>query len=473
MPLAAAKRMKLLKNKWVLLLLVLAAVALVVGFRLRRGPEQKYFSAKAQTSTINDVVQATGTINAVINVQVGSQVSGRIAALFVDFNSKVHKGQLVAEIDPALFQGAVLQARADLQNSKATLASAKADLVKAQATAVQTKADYARTQSLAKEGVMSPQQLDLARANAETAEAAVQAQAATVQQVSAQVQQKQAALSVAETNLKYTMIHAPIDGVVVARNVDVGQTVAASLQAPTLFTIAQDLTKMQVDTQIDESDVGNMKMGQEASFRVDAYPNQTFRGKVAQVRLNPTLVQNVVTYDTVITFDNPQGKLFPGMTAYVSIPVAQAQDVLAVPNSALRFKPDMKPDEMRALLAKYGVSPQGDSARPTRAGAGPATGAARQGVAPGTRGGGASGTGDASKAAATREPRHDYAVIWKLKQDGTLEPVAIRTGITDHTQTEVVQVLKGDLKPGEDLAIGMATVAVKGPSGPGAGVRMR
>jgi HlyD family secretion protein len=468
--------MQLLKNKWVLLLLVVAAVALVVGFRMRRAPEQKYFTAKAQTSTINDVVQATGTINAVINVQVGSQVSGRIAALYVDFNSKVRKGQLVAEIDPALFQGAVLQARADLQNSRATLASAKADLVKAQATAVQTKADFARAQGLAKEGVMSPQQLDLARANAETAQAAVQAADATVQQAAAQGQQKQAALSVADTNLKYTMIHAPIDGVVVARNVDVGQTVAASLQAPTLFTIAQDLTKMQVDTQIDESDVGNMKMGQEASFRVDAYPNQTFHGRVAQVRLNPTLVQNVVTYDTVITFENPQGKLFPGMTAYVSIPVAEAQDVLAVPNSALRFKPDMKPEEMRALLAKYGVTAQSNSGHPTRAGAAESTASNRQGVAPGARGGGApggSGAGNASNGGAEREPRHDYAVIWKLKQDGTLEPVALRTGITDHTQTEVVQVLKGELQAGESLAIGMATSGAKAPSGPGAGVRMR
>jgi HlyD family secretion protein len=455
--------MKLIKNKWVLLLLILVAAGLVVGFRMRRGPEQKFFTAKAQKGTINDVVQATGTINAVINVQVGSQVSGRIAALYVDFNSKVHKGQLIAKIDPALFEGAVLQARADLQNAKASLATAKADLAKAQATAVQTKADYARTVGLTQQGVMSPQQLDLAKANADTAQAAVQAAEATVQQTAAQV---------AQTNLDYTNIHAPIDGVVVARNVDVGQTVAASLQAPTLFTIAQDLTKMQVDTQIDESDVGNMKMGQEATFRVDAYPNQMFKGKVAQVRLNPTLVQNVVTYDTVITFDNPQGKLFPGMTAYVSIPVAQAADVLEVPNSALRFKPDMKPEEMRALLAKYGIKPQGVASTGTQAAAGtPGAGSSRQGVASGTRGGGAAGAG-AAASGAQHEARHDYAVVWKVRQDGSLEPVAIRTGITDHTQTEVAQVLKGELQPGEDLAIGMQA-AVKGPSGPGAGVRMR
>jgi HlyD family secretion protein len=464
--------MRFLKSKWVLLLLVLAAAGLVVGFRMRRGPQQKYFTARAQKGTINDVVQATGTINAVINVQVGSQVSGRIADLYVDFNSKVHKGQLVAKIDPALFQGAVLQARADLQNSKAMLATARADLAKAQATAVQTKADYGRATGLTEQGVMSPQQLDLAKANADTARAAVQAAEATVEQTAAQVSQKQAALTVAQTNLDYTVIHAPIDGVVVARNVDVGQTVAASLQAPTLFTIAQDLTKMQVDTQIDESDVGNMKMGQEATFRVDAYPNQTFRGKVAQVRLNPTLVQNVVTYDTVITFDNPQGKLFPGMTAYVSIPVAQASDVLEVPNSALRFKPGMKPEEMRALLEKYGVQAQGEAGPATeRASAAPAAGAggAREGVAAGTRGGGKPAAG---ANVPPREPRHDYAVVWKLKGDGSLEPVAIRTGITDHTQTAVAQVLKGELQPGEELAIGMQALS-KAPAGPGAGVRMR
>src|SRR5207248_5163478 len=208
--------------------------------------------AKVQRGTINDVVQATGTINAVITVQVGSQVSGTISKLFADFNSRVRQGQVVAQIEPSLFEGALLQAKADLQNSRANLAAANAELEKAKATAVQTRADYQRTVGLSNAGVMSPQQLDLARANADTAAAAVTAAEATVKQAAAQVSLKSAAVGVAQTNLNHTTIHAPINGIVVARNVDVGQTVAASLQAPTLFNIAQDLTKMQVDTQTDE-----------------------------------------------------------------------------------------------------------------------------------------------------------------------------------------------------------------------------
>src|SRR5579872_5544970 len=334
--------MKLLKHKWLLALGLLLIIAVVVGFTYNRAPQSQYFSAKAQRGTINDVVQATGTINAVITVQVGSQVSGTISRLFADFNSHVHQNQVVAQIEPSLFEGALLQAKADLQNARANVAAAQAELQKTKATALQTRADYQRAVGLAREGVMSLQQLDLARANSDTAAAAVTL--------------KSAAMDVAQTNLNHTTIHAPINGIVVARNVDVGQTVAASLQAPTLFNIAQDLTKMQVDTQTDESDVGNIKVGQEATFTVDAYPNQTFRGHVVQIRLNPTIVQNVVTYDTVIAFDNPQMKLFPGMTAYVTVPVATAEDVLSVPNTALRFKPSLSAERIRQLYAQFGIA---------------------------------------------------------------------------------------------------------------------
>ncbi|HEV2117818.1 MAG TPA: efflux RND transporter periplasmic adaptor subunit [Terriglobales bacterium] len=439
--------MNFLKRKWLLGLALLVALAVIVGFTYNRSPQTQYFTAKAQRGTINDVVQATGTINAVITVQVGSQVSGMISKLFVDFNSHVHQGQVVAQIEPSLFEGALLQAKADLQNSRANLAAAQAELEKAKATAVQTKADYQRTVGLAKEGVMSPQQLDLARANADTAAAGVTAAEATVKQSAAQVSLKAAAVDVAQTNLDHTIIHAPINGIVVARNVDVGQTVAASLQAPTLFNIAQDLTKMQVDTQTDESDVGNIKVGQEATFTVDAYPNDTFRGHVVQIRLNPTVVQNVVTYDTVIAFDNPQMKLFPGMTAYVTIPVATAEDVLEVPNTALRFKPALSADKIRQLYAQYGISePHASPAR-----------AADNGDSPKTQGVGLQGP---------RLPRRDVQIIWRLRPDRSIEPVMIRTGITDHTQTAVAEVLKGALQPGDELAIGQEAGA-RGPSGPG------
>jgi HlyD family secretion protein len=465
--------MNFLKRKWVIALALLVLIGVVVGFTLNRNPEPKYFTAKAQRSTINDVVQATGTINAVTTVQVGSQVSGTISKLYADFNSRVRKGQVVAQIEPSLFEGALLQAQADLQNANATLAASKADLIKAQATAVQTKADYQRTQGLAKEGVMSPQQLDLARANADTAQAAVSAAEAQIKQAAAQVSQKKAAVNVAQTNLDHTIIHAPINGIVVARNVDVGQTVAASLQAPTLFNIAQDLTKMQVDTQTDESDVGNIKVGQECTFTVDAYPSETFRGKVVQIRLNPTTVQNVVTYDTVIAFDNPQMKLFPGMTGYVTIPVATAEDVLSIPNTALRFKPDMTPEKLREALQKYGIG-VGKGGAQIGQNAGQTSGhyGSQSGGGAG-QGGAATGAGaNHSDQTQTHTPRRDVGVIWKISTDKNIEPVLVRTGITDHTQTEVKQVLKGSLQPGDQLAIG-TQVATQRPGGPGGPTMIR
>ena len=434
--------MKLIRNKWLLSLTAVGLIVLLAAFTFGHKEQAQYFTAKAQTGTINDVVQATGTINAVTTVQVGSQASGTISKLNADFNSRVHKGEVIAELDPSLFQGALLQAQADLENSRATLASSQADLSKAEAAAAQTKADYVRNQELVKEGIVSAQQFDLAKASADTNNAAVVAAQAQVKQAAAQVNLKAAAVQVAKTNLDHTIIRSPIDGIVVARNVDVGQTVAASLQAPTLFNIAQDLTKMQVDTQTDESDVGNIKVGQESTFTVDAYPNQTFSGKVVQIRLNPTTVQNVVTYDTVIAFDNPQMKLFPGMTAYVNIPVATAQNVLEVPNTALRFKPDLKPEELRAMYEKYGINQPG--------------GAAPSGSASGSK-----TAKGGNPAAAARVPRHDVSVVWKLAADKSLQPVLIRTGITDHTDTEVVELLKGSLQPGEQLVTGSMNITQK------------
>src|SRR5437899_690801 len=343
------------KSKW----LIFAGAAVVAGlfliFGLNRSTQAQHFTAKVERGDIHDVVDATGTINAVILVQVGSQVSGTIAKLNVDFNSRVHKGDIVALIDPALFQGALLQASADLDNAKANVAAAKANLEKAKAASQQTKADYDRAVQLTKDNITSQQQLDLAKANYDSANAAVGAAAANVAQAEAQVSQKAAALTVARTNLNYTVIRSPIDGTVVARNVDVGQTVAASLQAPTVFTIAQDLKKMLVYTKTDESDVGNIKLGKAVTFKVDAFPKDTFRGVVSQVRMNPTTVQNVVTYDTIIEFDNPELKLFPGMTAYVSIPVTTVQNVLKLPNTALRYKPPMAPEEVLALYKRFGI----------------------------------------------------------------------------------------------------------------------
>jgi HlyD family secretion protein len=444
--------MKLTKRRILVILLLLVGLGTFTAFQMRgKGPVQ-YYTAKVESGEIRQVVEATGTINAVITVQVGSQVSGTISALHVDFNSHVKKGQLIAQIDPALFQGALAQAKADLENAKANLAVAVANTAKAKATAVQTKADYERGLGLSQSGVISPQALDLARANAESADAQVLGALAQEQQARAQLEQKRAAVEVAQTNLDYTTIHAPIDGTVVARNVDVGQTVAASLQAPTLFTIAQDLTKMQVYAKTDESDVGQIRPGQKVSFKVDAYPRDTFSGTVSQVRMNSTVVQNVVTYDTIIDFNNPDLRLFPGMTAYVAIPVATAANVMKVPNGALRYKPDLPAEELRALYQQYGI-PEGNTQRTQSA----ATVTGQQkGAKPPDR-----------EAAAPAETQ----VVWKLLPNNGLAPVRIKAGITDHTFTELVQELNGDLKPGDDLVTGLAqgrsSNAAPRPGGPG------
>jgi HlyD family secretion protein len=453
-----------------ILLLLVTGVGIFAAFNLKeRGPAQ-YYTAKVETGEIKQVVEATGTINAVITVQVGSQVSGTISRLYADFNSRVKKGQIIAQIDPPLFQGALLQANADLENAKANLAVAIANTAKARAADVQNKADYERNLGLSRQGVISQQSLDVAKANAESAAAQVSAALAQETQARAQVQQKQAAVEVAQTNLDYTTIHAPIDGTVVARNVDVGQTVAASLQAPTLFTIAQDLTKMQVYAKTDESDVGQIRSGQKVSFKVDAYPRETFTGTVSQVRMNSTVVQNVVTYDTIVDFNNPELKLFPGMTAYVSIPVATAANVLKVPNGALRYKPDLPADEIRALYQKTGI-PEGAGARlqGAKAETAPANGARTQ--APATRKGASSGAANVSSAGGEESQgrRFDTQIVWKLLPDKSIEPVRIKTGITDHTFTEMIQELNGDLKAGDDLATGVAAghAASAPPGGPG------
>lgn len=432
--------MKFIHKKWFIISVLLVAIGALTAFKFQVKKAPQYYTEKVQKGDIQNVVQATGTINAVTTVQVGSQVSGTIQTLNADFNSHVRKGQVIAQIDPSLFKGALLQAKADLADAQANLTAAKANLEKADAAAAQAKLDFDRYTTLAKEGVVPQQQLDTAKATYDSDAAAVSAAKAQVTQAAAQVQQKSAAVQVAQTNLDNTTIKSPIDGTVVARSVDVGQTVAASLQAPTLFTIAQDLTKMQVYVSTDESDVGSIHAGEAANFKVDAFPNQTFYGKVSAVRLNATTVQNVVTYTTVVDFNNPDLKLYPGMTAYVNIPVATATDVVKVPNGALRYKPDLSAPEANALLQKAGISADAGS-RTNKAGK-----------------------------AAQQQPDQQTAVVWKVDAKKSLQPVQIKLGITDHTTTEVAQVLKGALTPGDQVVTGAAASKAAGTSAaPGMG----
>jgi len=418
---------------------ILATVVLFLAFRGRGNESLSYSASAVEQGDIFQVVDATGTINAVTTVQVGSQVSGVISELQADFNSHVAKGDVIARISPALFEGAFAQAKADLENAEANVVVAAANTAKARATQAQTKADYGRNLGLTKQGAVSAQAFDLAKSASDAADAQVAAAEAQELQAKAQVAQKRAAVQIAQTNLDYTTIRAPIDGTVVARTVDVGQTVAASLQAPTLFTIAQDLTKMQVYAKTDESDVGGMKRGQKVTFKVDAYPRETFTGTVSQVRMNSTVVQNVVTYDTIIEFDNPELKLFPGMTAYVTIPVATARKVLKIPNAALRFKPDLSPNELRALYRKAGIPEEGDG-----------SGSSSPAVAPGKT---ASGL------------KSETRIVWKLVSGKTVEPVGIKTGITDHTNTELTQVVHGRLAAGDALITGVAQRSAEKASG--------
>jgi HlyD family secretion protein len=428
-----------INRKWLIIAVVAIAAGVLAVLALNRNGQVQNFTAKIERGDINDVVEATGTINAIITVQVGSQVSGTIAKLFVDFNSRVHKGEVIALIDPALFQGALQQAKADLENSNANLLAAQAALDKANATEVQTKADNDRAIALTKDGVMPQQQLDAAKANYLAAKAGVDGAVAAVAQAKAQVGLKRAAVEVARTNLNYTVIHSPIDGTVVARNVELGQTVAASLQAPTIFTIAQDLRKMWVYTKTDESDVGNIKVGKAVTFKVDAFPKDTFKGVVSQVRMNATTVQSVVTYDTMIEFDNTDLKLFPGMTAYVTIPVATVHNAMKLPNTALRYRPPMSPEELLTTYRQYGIEGGQHESRSTGGSESSVVQAAEQ--AP------------AAPQAAPRAPKADTAVVWKLRSDNTMVPVKVALGITDHAFTEVTSVLKGELNEGDSVVI--------------------
>jgi HlyD family secretion protein len=382
-----------------------------------RGKQNEQFRIeKVDRGNITMTVTATGTVSAVITVQVGSQVSGVISRLYVDFNSRVHRGQLLAELDPTPFQAQVEQRQADV--------------TKARVDAANAKISYDRQRRLVAAGLAPQADLDAAKAGYEGA--------------AAQVQQAVAALSQALTNLKYTKITSPIDGVVVDRQYDVGQTVAASFQAPTLFSIAQDLTKMQVQADVDQSDIGRIAVGQPARFTVDAYPDQEFRGRISQMRLNAGVTQNVVTYPVIIEVPNPEEKLRPKMTANVTIDVANVHDVLRIPNAALRFKPD---------------TTQTGAQQTASAGPGVERTAAQMGErAPGITGAGGAFAGRGGAAARQRP-----LTVWTY-DNKKLTPVSIRTGITDGHYTQVVD---GNLKPGDNIIVGLATSKVEGPGPPG------
>ncbi len=319
----------MIKNKMIVQRYVTLVATLGIILFGCKGDGPAYRTEPVTRGGIEQAVTATGTVNAVTTVQVGTQVSGTIRTLFVDFNSRVKKGQLIAQIDPSTFESQVQQAQANLL-------SAQANLQKAEAALVDAKRTYERNKELFAKNLIPRSDLDTAETNFQTDKAQVEVS-------KAQVEQAKASLDYSRQNLAYTKIISPVDGVVISRNVDVGQTVAASFQTPTLFTIAQDLTKMQIDTNVAESDIGVVKLSQKVEFTVDAYPDTTFEGKVWQIRQAPITVQNVVTYDVVIQVSNKDFKLMPGMTANASIVIQTRPDVLRITNAALRFRFSDKP----------------------------------------------------------------------------------------------------------------------------------
>jgi HlyD family secretion protein len=401
-------------------------IVIIVGwaYARSRSNDPKFTTADVRTGNITASVQATGTINALTTVPVGSYVSGTVEYIFADYNTKVHSGQVLAQLDPAIYEAQVTQARGNLENAQANLVTLAANvqvdeagLEKVLANVKYEQATAKRSQDLYTSGIVSADSNDLtqsslgqAQADVASAQATLDQAKATLTQARTQVTSMQGALKAAETSLKYTTIISPIDGTVVARNVDVGQSVAATLQAPQVFTVAQDLTRMQVYAATDESDTGNIKVGTPVTFQVDAFPTDLFHGRVSTVRLNPTTVQNVVTYNTVIDFSNPDEKLLPGETAYVTIPTGHAQDALLIPNPALTFKPSMTPKALQALYKQYDISKEASSSH---------------------LGG--------------------WQVVWKLAADQKqLIPVAVQVGITDYNNTQLIQ---GDLHQGDVLVI--------------------
>jgi HlyD family secretion protein len=434
------------KRWWVVGGAAVVLIAAAIWLYTRGSGDVQYVTGRVDRGDMEATITATGNCNAVVTVQVGSQVSGNIIALYADFNTKVKKGQLVARIDPAPFQARVDQAKAnrdsanaavataranvtkadaDIANAQANVATQKANLVHAQSAVSDAKVKNDRRVELLKQGIIAQEDantaqatydqavasLDAANAQVNAAQTVVESTRAerTVAQAQldsalASVKQNEAALRQAQLDLDHTSIVAPVDGTVVSRNMDVGQTVAASFQAPVIFQIAQDLTKMQVDTNVDESDVGPVRVGQPANFTVDAYPGNVFHGNVAQIRKAPINVQNVITYDVVVQVANPDLKLFPGMTANVKIVTDHVQNALRVPAAALRFHP----------AQPVSAAKSGQRQRPNAA------------------------------------PSQMQA-IYVPGADGKPQAVRVKLGINDGTH---VQVLEGNLKEGQAVIVG-------------------
>ena len=507
------KALKVGKKTRLAIIVGLVAIAGFAGFAFwsNRASAAEYMTAKVERGNLRNTVTATGVLQAVTTVQVGSQASGTISALYADFNSVVKKGQVIAQLDPSTAQAQVQQARANLENARASLIQARAGVTASRAGTADAQAKVLAAKStiqtqqagvsgaqanlsvlkaerddamsalkqqeaLATAGVISKRDYEVAQTAYKTAHArynqataqlnqamigekmsagAGQAQAdaqlqqsqaqiqqaqAQVQQAEAQVHQAQAALSVAEVNLSHTTITSPIDGIVVSRDINVGQTVAASLSAPTLFTIANDLTKMQVIANIDQADIGLVEQAKTATFGVDAFPGKEFKGTIQQMRLNPQNVQNVVTYNVVLDVDNPEQKLKPGMTANLTITIDERNNVLKVPNAALRFRPQTANAQNRSNGDNNGTQRQSRAQRNADGGQG-------------AQGSQASQDRQDNRLTPASSPvvAGQNRLVWVLGQDGKPQARRVIVGLSDGSATEVVS---GNLQEGDVIIIG-------------------
>lgn len=417
-------------------------IAALYFFVFRSSAEEiKYRTEKISRGDIVVQVRATGTVNPVQTVQVGSQVSGILAKIYVDYNSQVRAGQIIAQIDSTFLAASVKESEANVDRALAQVNEARRGLN--------------RSKELSGKNLISQAEMDAAQTTYETS--------------LAQLKQSQASLDRTRVNLRYSIIRAPIDGVVISREVDVGQTVAASLQAPKLFVIANDLKKMQVEANVDEADIGNIQIGQDVTFTVDAHPGREFNGTVTQIRLAPQMVQNVVTYTVIIEVPNPDMKLMPGMTATVSILIDEKNDVLRVPALALRFQPPSAilekiekefQEKMKKELhdtSKTGsdTTKQQDRQLMTRRSAG----GGGQGMSGFSGAGSQIGSERVRSVSGGAEKRRTVQRVWVIDSTGTLKFVAVRTGLSDNRYVEV----KGDyLKEGDEIILGMEMLGVGG-----------
>ncbi|HET7500674.1 MAG TPA: efflux RND transporter periplasmic adaptor subunit [Kofleriaceae bacterium] len=440
-------------KRWIPRLIVIALVAGVVAFLILKKPWAKgddpitFSTVAVSRGTIAAQVTANGTLSAVGTVQVGAQVSGRVVELHADFNDKVKKGQVIARLDEAVL-------KAQIDSSAASLALAAANVNKAEVALADADRQYKRQKSLQDQQLVAGATVESAQVAYDTARAAVSAARASQAQAAANLAQ-------ARLNQSYATIYSPVDGVVLSRQVDVGQTVAASLQAPTLFTIAEDLARMQIDTAVAEGDVGRLVEGMKATFTVDAFPGRQFNGTVRQVRNAPTTTQGVVTYDAVIDVDNTDKALRPGMTANVTFVLAQVADAVKIPNSALRFKPTR--EQLQAVFAEFGGRGSGGRGGPGGSGG---SGGRRRGDGSAGGSGGPGGSGgraamDDASGGSGAGPRRDFGdkkPVWKLV-NGRPKMVLVKPGLTDGSST---QMLEGELEPGDQLV----TEIIGAPTGP-------